>query len=138
MLSPNLHKARYVGRHALEQLNMSYLLNLLCLIITIAACNSRIASSRSARVSEGQKRGGDTLYQIRKIDSINSFYVIYAESKQGTVKIVSKKEPGEACVGIKIGTEVLHIASFNMEHSDHDRRCQCISICYPICDKLGI
>ncbi|HEU4496432.1 MAG TPA: hypothetical protein VFR70_05220 [Flavobacterium sp.] len=52
------------------------------------------------------------LYRISRLDSINSYYLIYATKKDSTYKIVSKKSYAKNCSEIKIGSDYqLHLKS---------------------------
>ena len=46
----------------------------------------------------------DSLYEIYKIDSINTFYIVYAKRKDTKFKIVSKKTNSTNCNKILVGS----------------------------------
>lgn len=52
-------------------------------LILITSCNSQYI---------GQNKHNTTKYEVYKIDSINSYYLVYAKKGDSLYKIVSKKE----------------------------------------------
>jgi 2-hydroxy-3-keto-5-methylthiopentenyl-1-phosphate phosphatase len=53
----------------------------------------------------------DTIYRIDSIDSVNSFYIIYALKDNQKYKIVSKKDDIKGCKKIVVGKDY----KFNLE-----------------------
>jgi hypothetical protein len=51
------------------------------------------------------------LYKVYKLDSINSYYLIYTKRNDSFFKIVSKKEVSPTCYNIKLNAEYSFILS---------------------------
>lgn len=62
----------------------------------------RVNSQHSTDRVEIQKKD---FYKVYKVDSLNSYYLIYASGRDSLFKIVSKKELVKNCETIKIGKE---------------------------------
>lgn len=59
-------------------------------------CATKVRSDKSVEQA-------DTIYRIDAIDSVNSFYIIYAAKDNQKYKIVSKKGNIEGCKKIMVG-----------------------------------
>lgn len=62
---------------------------LIIIVVFIASCSTKVRSSATAS------------YYVYKIDSIKSYYLIYAKKSDSIYKIVSKKESLDQCLEIK-------------------------------------
>jgi hypothetical protein len=69
--------------------------------ITILLCMFLLACTSIKKQENISKT--DDLYNVFKIDSMNSYYIIYATKKDSIYKIVSKKEKIYKCNIIKSG-----------------------------------
>jgi hypothetical protein len=70
-----------------------------------------IVIASSSQYKDANKKNVSDSYRVTKIDSINYFYLVYAQKKDSLYKIVSKKEAHIDCKKIKVGVSykfVLH------------------------------
>lgn len=74
------------------------------------ACNSKMYY-RSEIYTQQHLYNWDSYFKVYKIDSINTYYLIYAKNKSELYKIVSKKEVTQNCNQIQVN----HLYSFNLE-----------------------
>lgn len=77
-------------------------------ILLVMLCCTGTATKVQSGKSEEQ---ADTIYRVDAIDSMNSFYIIYAATDKQRYKIVSKKVDINGCIKIKPGKEY----RFNLE-----------------------
>jgi len=75
---------------------------LLFLITILLSCNSKsfIYNNKDKEVIIPSKK-----YEILKIDSVNSFYIVYLKKDNKKYKVVSKKEVIKECDFIHVGSE---------------------------------
>jgi hypothetical protein len=76
---------------------MKNILYLLCWVVTFFSCSN---SNQDTSASQNQI---NTLYKVYKVDSINSYYLIYVSKRDTNYKIVSKREFTENCNKITKG-----------------------------------
>ncbi len=69
----------------------------------LASCAQKISSKKSDQFTSTAK--SDSIFTVRKIDSINNYYLIYAKRDNRWFKIVSKKESTMRNNRIKINTD---------------------------------
>lgn len=78
--------------------------NLLIFLILISCGQSKLTHTKHANQIPLQNR--DTVsYKVFKIDSINSYYLIYARKGDSLYKIISKKETIDNCNRISLHGE---------------------------------
>lgn len=74
---------------------------LLTILVIIACTSSKLVQSAGLNIDT--KHSPDLVaYKVYKIDSINTYYLIYAKKGDSLYKIVSKKKPNKNCEEIKI------------------------------------
>lgn len=66
------------------------------------SCGKKIYSP--VNQTEQNLAKNDSLYEVYKIDSINTFYIVYAKRKGINFKIVSKKATSTSCNKILVGS----------------------------------
>ena len=72
---------------------------IICLLVLLSAyssCQTKKTVTQSANINEAK-------YGITRIDSVNSYFIIYAEKDYRPYKIVSKKQSLHDCQKLKIG-----------------------------------
>ena len=79
---------------------MKKIILLLILTILLVECASKLVRSNAIYSDKGNN--GLTSYKVYKIDSINTYYLIYAKKGDTLYKIVSTKEIIENCERIKV------------------------------------
>jgi hypothetical protein len=67
------------------------------LLVALIACVQTQSISSNKKSTHQQIEDSTSLYKVYKIDSINSFYLIYARKGSSIYKIVSKKEQNQNC-----------------------------------------
>ncbi len=76
--------------------------SLILFIFLIVYVQTQLKLSNKAMRGNNQYAFTDSSYLVYKIDSVNSYYIIYAKKDGGRYKIVSKKENIDKCKCIKI------------------------------------
>ena len=65
----------------------------------------------------------DSLFQVSKIDSVNSYYIVYLKKNNINYKIISKKETLYKCNKIQIGQfyffKIKSLLNVNIKLNDH-------------------
>tara|TARA_R100001377_G_C3177701_1_gene105415 strand:+ start:644 stop:1069 length:426 start_codon:yes stop_codon:yes gene_type:complete len=72
--------------------------------ISIIVCVLFFSCAKKVSQSMNQTTEKDSLYEVYKIDSINTFYIVYAKRNGTKFKIVSKKANSEHCNKIFVGS----------------------------------
>lgn len=87
------------------------MVKLIPILLAILSCTgpARVSSDKSSEQT-------DTIFRIDAIDSVNSFYVIYAAKDNQSYKIVSKKGDIKGCRKIMVGEKYkFHLESILAE-----------------------
>ncbi|MDL2144383.1 hypothetical protein QQY79_17785 [Flavobacterium tructae] len=72
--------------------------------ISILACVLFFSCAKKVSQPMNQTAEKDSLYEVYKIDSINTFFIVYAKRNGTKFKIVSKKTNSAPCNKILVGS----------------------------------
>ena len=81
---------------------MKFFMKIFFSMCLLFACRNSITA---VATSDKPKSGiclVDSVYQVYQIDSIHSYYLIYAKNNTGIIKIVSKKTFSNVCYNLKL------------------------------------
>lgn len=73
-------------------------------LVIIFSCGSK---ARKSINKDDKVYQTNNFYQVYKLDSINSFYIVYLEKNKQKYKIVSEKKDNNKCEKIQIGQKYL-------------------------------